>query len=168
MDNEANATDDIRILGDLIDDIEIAMLVSLTADGTLVSRPLTTLQADFRGDLWFFVSASSGKMDDIASHPRVNLSYANPDTHLYVSVVGNARVLRDRTKIAELWHPAAETYFPDGPDDPDLRLLKVEVESAEYWQKSGGLVSQALRLMHAVTGSGPDRLDENGELNIRP
>lgn len=167
MDNEANSTDDVRMLGDLIADIEIAMLVSLAPDGTLVSRPLTTLQVDFQGDLWFFVSASSGKMDDIALHPKVNLSYADPDHHLYVSVVGNARVLRDTAKIAELWHPAASTYFPDGQDDPDLRLLKIEVESAEYWQKSSGLVSEALRLMRAVTGDGPEELDEKGELSIR-
>lgn len=167
MDNDAIATDDARMLGDLIADIEIAMLVTTASDGTLVSRPLATLQADFRGDLWFFVNASSGKIDDIAQHPRVNLSYANPEHHLYVSVTGTARVLHDQAKIAELWHPAASVYFPGGETDPELRLLKIEVETAEYWQKSGGLVSQALRLMHAVTGSGPEALDENGELNIR-
>jgi len=167
MDNEANATDDVRMLGDLIADIEIAMLITVAPDGTLVSRPLATLQADFQGDLWFFVNAASGKMDDIALHPKVNLSYANPEHHLYVSVTGTARVMVDPGKIAELWHPEAGVYFPGGQNDPDLRLLKIEVETAEYWQKSGGLVSQALRLMHAVTGSGPEALDENGELSIR-
>jgi general stress protein 26 len=168
MENLANATDDIRMLGELIEGIEIAMLVSVAPGDALVSRPLTTLQSDFQGDLWFFVNATSGKIDDIAMHPQVNLSYADPEQHLYVSVAGTARVLDDRNKARELWHPGAETYFPGGPDDPELRLLKVEVESAQYWQKSGGLVSQTLRLMHAITGSGPEALDDNGELSIRP
>lgn len=169
MENDAvrNSNEDVRTLGELIENIPIAMLVSVAPDGNLVSRPLATLQTDFQGDLWFFTSARSGKIDDIADHPRVNLAYADPEARLYVSVVGRARVLDDRAKMQELWHPDAATLFPGGPDDPDLRLLKVEVESAEYWQQSSGLVREALKLMRTVTGSGPQDLAENRELHIR-
>lgn len=167
MKNDADANADVRALGELIEDIEIAMLVSTAPDGSLVSRPLATLQTDFRGDLWFFTRADSGKVNDIVRNPRVNVCYASPDKGVYVSVVGSALVLRDRAKIDELWHPRALTFFPDGKDDPDLLLIKVQVDSAEYWRQAGGLVHQALQLMRAVTGEGPQDLGENRELHVR-
>jgi len=84
-----------------------------------------------------------------------------------VSVVGTAQVVRDRGKIESLWHPQATVFFPGGKDDPDLRLLRIRVDSAEYWRHDSGLVSQALALMTAVTGGGPQELGENRELHIR-
>lgn len=159
--------DDVRTLGELIAGIRIAMLASTAPDGSLVSRPLATLEVDFDGDLWFFTSATSGKVDDIARQPRVNVAYADPDDGLYVSVVGTAQVLHDKAKIEALWHPQATIFFPGGKDDPDLRLLRIRVDSAEYWRRDSGLVSQALALMSAVTGAGPQDLGENRELHIR-
>ena len=167
MKNDANAHADARTLGELIDDIEIAMLTSTAADGSLVSRPLATLQTDFHGDLWFFTSLDSGKVDDIMRNPRINVAYADPDDHVYVSVVGTASIERDRARIEELWHPRARTFFPEGKDDPHLVLLKVEVDSAEFWRNTSGLVHQALQLMHAVTGGGPQDLGENRVLNLK-
>ncbi len=163
--HDANA--DTRTLGELLDDIEVAMLVSHAPDGSLVSRPLATLQIDPEGDLWFFTHASSGKVDDIARDPRVNLSYARPGKHLYVSVVGRAEVVRDRARIEALWTPQAKIFFPGGKDDPDLVLLKVQVEGAEYWRASGGLLSQAVKLVRALAGEGPQDLGENRTLNVR-
>lgn len=162
-----NPDADIRTLGELIADIPVAMLVSTAPDGSLVSRPLATLEVDFDGDLWFFTGASSGKVDDIEREPRVNLAYADADAGVYVSVVGTAQVLRDRARIDELWQPQAAAFFPGGKDDPELRLLKIRVESAEFWRHDSGLVSQALALMTAVTGAGPQDLGENRELHIR-
>lgn len=158
---------DLDLLGSLIADIDIAMLVSVAADGSLVSRPLATLKADGDGRLWFFTSAASGKVDDIERHPEVNLAYADPGAQTYVSVTGRARVLQDRERAADLWFPQARAFFPGGPDDPDLRILCVEIESAEYWRPENGLRSQALRLMQAITGDGPTEPAEHGRVTIR-
>ena len=169
MDNQAAMTpdEDVQTLGELIDDIEVAMMTSVAPDGRLVSRPLATMQADARGDLWFFTRADSGKIDDVSLHPQVNLAYANPSKNLYVSVVGRAQVLRDRAKIDELWHPGAAAFVPGGKDDPELVLLKVDVESAEYWRNASGIVNRVLQLMHTVTGEGPEAIGENRVLDVR-
>ena len=63
--------------------------------------------------------------------------------------------------------PASAHLLPEGKDDPHLVLLKVEVDSAEYWRNSSGLMHQALQLMRAVTGEGPQDLGENRVLNLR-
>lgn len=167
MKNEEQLQPDAARLAELIEDIEVAMLTSVGPDSSLVSRPLVTLQADRNGDLWFFTRGSSGKVDDIHAHPQVNLSYAKPESGTYVSVVGTAEVLRDRQRIEELWRPSAGMFFPQGKDDPDLRLLRVRVESAEYWDRPDGILQRAVSLMHAVTGGGPESMGEHDKLDMR-
>jgi len=167
MNTHAEHQADIDLLAALVADIEIAMLVSVAADGSLVSRPLATLRTEPDGSLWFFTSAATGKVDDIGRQPQVNLAYADPGNETYVSVTGRARVLVDPERAAALWHPRARAFFPGGPEDPDLRLIRVEVEAAEYWRPSTGLSGQALRLMQAITGQGPSDPGEHGHLEVR-
>jgi general stress protein 26 len=125
-------------LRDLIQDVKFAMLTTRAVDGTLTSRPMTTLQAEFDGTLWFMLSADSLKAIDIEQRPTVNLGYAEPREGHYVSVSGTAEVVRNERKARELWNPQYETWFPGGPDDPNLALLKVEVTSADYWETPQG------------------------------
>src|SRR5690349_11428079 len=92
-------------IGELIGDVQIAMLTTLRRDGRLVSRSLRTIETarPFNGQLWFFVRASSHKADEIAADPHVNLAYAAPDRNTYVSVSGRAKLVDSRAKVAELW-----------------------------------------------------------------
>jgi general stress protein 26 len=123
-----NKREKIEKLRGLIKDIDIAMLTTTDADGSLRSRPMGTQQAEFDGDLWFFTSADTTKVDEIERDNRVNVSYAAPKNR-FVSVSGTAVLLNDREKMKELWSPIYKAYFPDGLDDPNLRLLKIEAES---------------------------------------
>jgi len=159
--------DNIRKLADLIDGIDIAMLTTTSADGRLVSRPLATQEVEFDGDLWFATSADSHKVAEIRANPRVNVAYASKDRNAYVSVSGRAQVLDDRAKIAQLWSPAMKAFFPGGQDDPDLRLIKVSVESAEYWDGPGTLLGQALYFLMSAASDNPGVLSENETLQIR-
>ncbi len=133
--------DAIRKVGELIKDIKIAMLTTAGADGCLRSRPMATQQAEFDGDLWFFTSDASPKADEIRNESHVNLSYAAPDENCFVSVSGKATLVKDRAKVDELWNPMYKAWFPEGKDDPNLTLLKVEVDQAQYWDApSSGMV----------------------------
>ena len=130
-------SDNFRLLGSMIEDIEIAMLVTRSRDGHYVSRPVATQKTEFDGDLWFFTSAASHKAAEIKAHPKVNVSYASQDRNTYVSVSGTATVRRDRSKIDALWSDVLKVYFPNGKDDPDVTLIRVKVETAEYWDGPG-------------------------------
>ncbi|HNP71680.1 MAG TPA: pyridoxamine 5'-phosphate oxidase family protein [Kouleothrix sp.] len=156
----------IRTLGALIKDIKIAMLTTIEADGALRSRPMGTQQVEFDGDLWFFVGASSPKAHEISADPRVNVSYAQPDDQRYVSVSGTAELLRDREKIRELWSPLYKAWFAQGLDDPDLALLRVRVEQAEYWDApSSKFVALAGFVKALATGTRAD-IGENAKLDL--
>lgn len=167
MKNDAEQTEGLRTLSGLIEGIEVAMLTTRTADGGLVSRPLQTLKMDAGGDLYFFTAADSGKVDELLAHPDVNLGYANPSKQRYVSVRGHATIERDRARIEELWSPAAKAYFPQGKDDPNLVVLRVRVDSAEYWDSPSTFVGRALGFARAVAGEGPSAMGEHGHVDRR-
>jgi general stress protein 26 len=127
-----------RKLRDLVKDISVAMITTVTPDGALRSRPMATQAVDEDGLLWFFAAEDSGKARDLAEEHAVNVSYADPARNRYVSVSGNASVVHDSDKIHELWKSSLEAFFPRGLDDPQLALLCVRIETAEYWDASAG------------------------------
>ncbi len=144
-------------IAELIKDTQIAMLTTITPEGWMRSRPMGTQRKSFDGNLWFFTHASEGKVREIEHEPRVNVSFSNPDDNQYVSLAGRASLVNDRAKMEELWQKPLETWFPKGLDDPDLALLKVEVEHAEYWDQHAGLVEIAAGFVKVkVTGEESD------------
>lgn len=125
---------DLFRVADLIDDIGIAMMVCSDSSGQLRSRPMQTQQFDAQnGSIWFFASLDSLQTGQVEKFGTVNLSYACPEKNSYVSVSGDATVLRDRYKMTSLWTPALDEWFPEGLDDPAICLIQVRIDHAEYW-----------------------------------
>jgi len=160
--------DAIKKLGDLIKDIKFAMLTTVGSDGTLHSRPMTTQQQEFDGDLWFFTGADSLKVEEFQFNRHVNVSYANPEDQHYVSVSGIAELVRDPAKNKELWNPVYKAWFPKGLDDPELALLKVKVTDAEYWDTPSGKMVQLIGFVKALATGEPYKAskDEHDKLHI--
>ena len=131
---------DVQKLGELIKGIRIAMLTTVDDEGCLHSRPMANQDNVFDGTLWFFTDATSAKVHELQRDRHVNLSYADPGENRYVSVSGTASVSRDRDKMKELWSPLHKAWFPDGLEDPNIALLRVEVEKAEYWDSPSSAV----------------------------
>ena len=160
-------TEHIARLAELIKDVRIAMLTTTRPDGRLVSRPLGTQEVEFDGDLWFATGADSAKVAEIAAHPFVNVSYASTSANTYVSVSGRAAVLDDRARIEQIWSPAMKLFFPGGKDDPNLRLIHVRADTAEYWDGPGTLVGKALTFLLTAVTDDPPSLSENELIDLR-
>lgn len=144
----------------LIENIQIAMLT--TQDGILLrSRPMGTIKAEFNGEVWFFTSDDSPKVDQVQHESQVNIAYSSGEA--WVSVSGRARIVHDRVKMEELWNPVLKAWFPDGLETPNICLLCVTTDQAEYWE-SDGKVAQTIGLLKAlVTGEQSDA-GENAKL----
>lgn len=153
-------------LSELVKGIRYAMLTTQSAGGELHSRPMFTQDIEFDGEIWFFTSASSGKVDEIADAPQVNVAYSKPDAQTYLSASGIARVVRDRVKINELWKPEYKIYFQDGSDDPDLVLLCVAVTEAEYWTSERNPVLRLIGMAKALATKDVSQLGEQGRIEI--
>ena len=163
----ANSEEDWGPVRELIGRIKVGMLTTVDGDG-LRSRPLHTLQLDFDGRLWFFVSASSAKVEAIASqHGRVCVSYADPAKQDYVSVSGTGEIVRDRARMAALWNPWVKVWFPRGVEDPDLALLCVRIEEAEYWDAPGSAARRLYGLAKARVTGDTSSIGEHGRVSAR-
>ena len=121
-------------LAALVRQMRIGMLTTIEADGSLRSRPLETVEVDTEGRLWFFTDAHSPKSERAqAGDHQVALSYADPRDEDFASISGTANLVRDKEKMRALWTSRLEPWFPRGLDDPDLALLQVRIDKAEYW-----------------------------------
>lgn len=158
-------TTELHDLRDRVKDVKFGMFTVQDAAGTLTSRPLTLQQLDDEGNLWFFVSDQEDFTRELPGHPSVNVSFADVDDHLYVSASGRAELLRDRAKAEQLWNPAVKAWFPQGLDDPHLALLRVQLQSAEYWDTANSkMVTLFAMAKAAITGKPPTNVGEHRHL----
>lgn len=168
---ETSATNDnknIQKLGELIKDVKVAMLTTAGADGVLHSCPMMTQEVDFHGELWFFTRKDSVKISNIERDSNVNVVYAQPSDQLYISVSGHAELIEDRSKIDELWKPAHNLWFEGGKEDPQLGLIRVEVETAEYWDSpSSAVVYLAGFAKSLLTGKKPPKIGNHEKISIQ-
>ncbi len=141
----------------MIKNIRIAMLTSVTENGDLHSRPMAMQDVEFDGDLWFFTGKHSPKVHQIEEEPRVNVAFSDPEHQTYVSLSGTASLVIDPAKNKELWNPALQAWFPQGLDDPELSLLKIHVDGAEYWDAPSSAIAHVVGFVQAkLTGKSGD------------
>lgn len=140
----------------LIEDERFAMITNVDrGEGRLVSRPMAVQQVEDDDTLWFFTSETADKAKQLEVDPTVNVAFSSRSS--WVSIAGRADIVDDRAKIHELWDKSVEAWFPDGPDSPDVGLLRVTPDSAEYWDSPGGRIATAIAYAKAkVTGERPD------------
>ncbi|WP_071393349.1 pyridoxamine 5'-phosphate oxidase family protein [Bacillus tuaregi] len=148
--------EDIETLRELIQDVETAMFTTATEDG-LVSRPMKTQEVEFDGDLWFFTKKATNKYEEILHNQEVNVAYVGKS---YVSVRGKAEIVEDLNKKKELWSKVYEKVMQTSYDDPNIILIKVHVEAAEYWE-SGNLIKNIAFYYKRMTGQNAQSIDIN-------
>jgi general stress protein 26 len=164
MNNEQN--DNLQKLIEKIKDVDTAMMTTADDDGCLRSRPMRNMQIKEDGVIWFFTGYESAKSHELKNDSHVNLSYADPSNNLYVSVSGRASLSRDKAKIDELWNPAMKAWFPEGKEDPNVGLIKVTIDKAEYWDSPNSAVVHLYGMVKAaITGERADP-GENKKINL--
>ena len=157
---------DYEKLKEMIKDIDLCMLTTVDESDDLHSRPMSLNgDVDEQGNLWFFTSSNSHKASEIERTPNVNVSFIDTDQQHYVSISGDAELVRDKQKIKELWKPVLKAWFPDGPDQPDVALLKVKVKKAEYWDTPSSTIAQAISFVSAIFSGKQVELGENKKLD---
>lgn len=143
----------------MMQDIGICMLVTKTGNG-LRSRPVAAHPQEDVSSIYVLTDVRGHKDEEIESDSDVCLTFADPGDNAYVSLTGRATVAYDRDKIKELWNVFAKAWW-SGPDDPNIRLLKIQPQSAEYWDSPGKIVAGAIMAFKAITGAENKNPGEN-------
>jgi len=145
----------------LIKDIRISMMATYSPEGFMHARPMAARLEEKSGEFWFYTSRSGAVVEELRADPRVLLTYAEPSDQNYVSITGRGTVVDNQAKAKELWSEHMRTWFPKGPDDPDLILIRVDGERAQYWDSPSSAVVYAYGYVKArLTGERPDPGEE--------
>ena len=148
---------------ELMKKIGFAMLV--TSDGDkLRARPMSAYLQREDIAIYFLTDARRHKDEEIARNPSINLSFADASSQKYVSLTGSAVVLNDRAKIKELFSTPAKAWW-DSAEDPNIRVLKVTPDDAEFWDSPGTIISYAKMAAAAVSGTRPG-IGENRKVSM--
>ena len=114
---------------------------------------MATIEVEDDGNLWFFTDVRSIKVEEVSAENKVHLVYAHPGKESYIDVWGKADVITDKKIIKDKWKPLVKAWFPNGVDDPNLALLKVQPNNIYYWDAETGKMVAFLKIAaSALTG----------------
>jgi general stress protein 26 len=157
--------DPLSRVWDIIDRASVGMLTTQYAGG-LRARPLEARPDREAGLIWFVIDVRGAKDDEVDAAPDVGLAFVDASGGAWLSISGRASIVRDVSKATEIWKDTDNVWLPGGPDDPNMRLLRVEPSIAELWDGPSSAVATAWEFAKArLTGAKPD-LGENRKVTV--
>jgi len=154
---------DVDRAWELMKKIGFAMLVTHDGD-KLRARPMSAYLEPENNAVYFLSDVRHHKDEEIAKNPGINLSFADASNQKYVSITGTAVVSNDRAKIKQLFSTPAKAWW-DSAEDPNIRILKITPDDAEFWDSPGTVISYVKMATAAVTGARPE-IGENRKLAL--
>lgn len=149
----------------LVDDIEVAMMVTKMGSKPLHAVPMTTKKVDKEGNIWFLSRLDSDHNGDIVSDPDVQLLYSDTSDMEFISIFGKAAVNTDKDVLKDLYSKIDDAWF-NGADDPNLAALVVSPKEAYYWDtKQNKYVTLFKMGIAALSGDDKD-IGEKGKLKL--
>ena len=123
---------DLSRVWDIIEKAPVGMLTTRSSGG-LRARPLEARADRDAGIIWFVTDVRGAKDDEIDAAHDIGLVFVNEGDRAYLSITGRAFVTRDTAKTKEIWKKTDDIWLPGGPDDMNVRVLRVEPITAELW-----------------------------------
>lgn len=158
----------LKKLRELLEHFPIAFMVTITP-GRTHARPLgvTGKTEDFDGTLWFITDRRSHKIDEIADGAETSLIFQNDERGTYAHMRGRAAVVEDRARLESLYTTDQRTWFPDGLDDPNITLVRFDVEDADYWDGHNSMARKALAFVQSMITGEPGRDGDTGVARLK-
>jgi general stress protein 26 len=154
----------IKKMADLIKEAETCFFCTNLKSGDVDARPMSVLQVDEQGNLWFM--SDSHKNAELQTDSSVRLFFQGSPHSEFLHLEGTATISRDKAKIHELWKFVLKTWFTEGEDDPRITVIKVTPSHGYYWDtKHGNAVAGVKMMIGAAVGV---TLDDSIEGNLNP
>jgi len=150
---------------EIIETVGIAMLTT-SFPGGLRARPVEARPERDAGLIWFVTDLRSRKEHEIEAEHDVGLVFIDAKAKAYLSITARAEVRQDHAKAAEIWKRTDNMWW-SGPDDPNVRVLRVQPLTAELWDGPASAAVAAFEFAKArITGAKPN-LGENRKVTVR-
>lgn len=135
------------------------LMIGLTGAGQH-SEPLTAQIDDDQPDVIYFFT---GRDNRLAPGGKAMAQFVSKGHDFFGCLSGTVTLDNDPAQIDKLWSKGVEAWFPGGKSDPNLALLRFDVDSAELWEADvsltgmvkmlfGGKIKPSEEGSHAVVG----------------
>lgn len=153
MEKNLQSSEAVSKLHDIIKVTRTCMLITSGKSGKNATRPMSVVDVDADGNIWFFAGSHSNKVKDIEEDQQVQLVFSHPGKEAYMDIHGRASVEKDAQYLHEKWNPLVKAWFPEGVNDPALCLIRIKPDDAYYWDIEGSKNGSMVRIvLSAVTG----------------
>lgn len=163
---DLNAAEAVKKIKELASQANICFFCTESSTGqTKGARPMSILQVDDSGTIWFVSPKESDKNKEIAGNPSVRLYFHGSAHSDLMYLIGHAYLHEDRSKIKDIWNPFLKTWFTEGQDDPRISIIKVHPSEGYYWDsKHGNVVATVKMMIGSMIGK---TMDDSVEGNIK-
>lgn len=167
MEKNLQSEEALKKFKKLVEDVRVCMFITNNQTEHEHTRPMSAVDVEDNGTLWFYTDIRSIKVDEVTTDRKVHLAFSHPGKESYLDVRGTSSVVTDRGLIKQKWSPVVKAYFPNGAEDPNLALLKVQPYEVYYWESETGKMVQFLKMaVAAVTGNTKIAQSAEGKLSL--
>lgn len=106
------------------------MMLKLTGSHDHAEPMTAQVDEDAEGKFWIFTS----KSNRIAPGGPAMAQYVSKDHKIFACIRGTLMPEPDRSLIDKYWSNQTEAWFEGGKEDPELLLLRFELDDAEIWE----------------------------------
>jgi general stress protein 26 len=135
--------------------------------GGMRARPLEARPDRSQNLIFFVTDARSAKDHEVRAAPDVGVVFIDPKANAFLSLTGRAQVLTDVDKASALWRKTDDVWWPDGPTDTNVRVLKFTPITAELWDGPASSVVTAYEFAKSLLTGVEPNLGENRKLTAK-
>ncbi|SEW53482.1 pyridoxamine 5'-phosphate oxidase family protein [Chitinophaga arvensicola] len=162
-----NNEDAIAKLRELVNKIDVGMLCTYPANETYVHTvPMSRQEVDEQGNIWYLFSSESETYANLKVNDKISILFSQVSDYNFLSLNGVAEVSQDKERIEKYWSKFVEAWFEKGKEDPHIRILKVKVKDAHYWDNKTNKLGTFLKLAASVVSGQKLDIGREGDLNV--
>ena len=135
---EVQGREAIPEIARMLREIDVCVFATRGEGGQLHARPMSNnRQVEWDGDSWFFAPSGGRLVAELEAEPRAVNAYRVEEGFGFISVSGRASIETDPKLKRRYWLEELERWFPNGPDDPNVSLIRLAAEHVDWWGEQG-------------------------------
>lgn len=131
------STDLKKEFWDRLEDTRVGMLSASNARAVPMSHYIDDDAPEHT--LWFITAKDTDLGKTAVTGAEAEYIVSSKDENLYARINGKLSVSNDAAKLDEIWNAVASAWFEDDQRDPDVQLLRLDLNEAEVWVTGGSL-----------------------------
>jgi general stress protein 26 len=118
--------------------IDIAILSTYAENGYIAGRPMSNNgDVEYNGKSFYFTYEDSHTVGEIEREPKIGLGFAGKGK-IYITVEGDAELIRDKSAFAAHWTPDLDKWFEQGIESPEIVMIEVTAKRIHWWDGMQG------------------------------